>query len=242
MLRTKEALYNDWIESQLRGERNKDVYEARLTAVPPKDGFDRVPCCIYFYYVRIDRIGTVRADHYFYPNGPAESPDQWQPIPYAQMENPEGIVKELALNARPSGAHNYRIDSNSFHDVVWKHRSYVVIFFDERNWSFHRRNNGLPSVAFNVSAGRSPNRSFFDAKDLVIEMPIRRRGQPDTSDQRTAIFMVNHLKDDDDSDLRPLKERKYKFDMYLQAKYANSDAPAMTVIFDPDGTNQGPNT
>ena len=186
----------------------------------------------------------MRADHYFYPNGPEESPEAWQPIPYEEVADPEGIVKRLAVNARPSGNHDFKMDSNSFNGVKWQYPSYVVFFFDEKNWAFHQRIVASRSVAFNVSEGHEPNRSFFDAKDLVIEMPVRRRNLPDTTDQRTAIFMINHLKDRDDTDLGSsgFAERKYKFDMYLQVKYAESDAPAMTVIFDPDGTNQGPNT
>ncbi|HEY5722355.1 MAG TPA: hypothetical protein VIT45_08535 [Allosphingosinicella sp.] len=240
---TKEALYREWIASQLRDERNEDVYERRLTAAPPTPGFESVPGCIYFYYVRIDRDGMVRADHFFYPNGPAESPEDWKPIPYAEMADPEGIVKKLALDARPSGGKKYKLPSDSFKDVVWKHRSYIVFFFDEKHWSFHRRDGNKPSVAFNVSEGRDPNRSFFDANDMSVEMPVRaRRRNGETSDERTAIFLVNHLKDTDDTDLREGVVRKYKFDMYLRVKYARRDAEAMTVILDPDGSNQGPNT
>lgn len=246
MQQAKEMLVNQWVKRQLDNELNEDVYEKRLTAQPPAEGFEKVPCCVYFYYVRVDRIGTVRADHYFYANGPEGSrSEEWREIPYEEMAKPDGLMKMLADNARPSGEHKFALPNNSFRDVVWNHRSYIAIFFDERNWFFHQRTNNKSSVVFNVTEGRDPNRTFFDAKDLVLEMRVRgRRGRPDTTDRRSAIFFVNHFKDNDGTALgsNGRAERKYKFDMYLQARYARPDAPPVTVIFDPDGTNQGPST
>jgi hypothetical protein len=239
MPESKESLVWDLVERQLRNKRNEDVYDKRLTADPPPPGFDYIPRCMYFYYVRIDASGMVRVDHYFYPNGPADDPGQWRPIPYAEATDPGGIVKRLALNARPSMRvkNPPKLDSDSFENVVWTRRSYVAIFFDEGNWAFHRRIGNRPSVAFNVSEGHKPNRSFFDAADLIVDMPNRRTGG---TDNRTAIVFVNHMKDgDNDGDLGGRADT-YKFDMYLLAKYARSGAPAMTVIFDPGGTNQGP--
>ena len=133
MAETKESLVWDLIKRQLRNERNKDVYEERLKAPRPLPGFDYVPRCIYFYYVRIDNSGMVRADHYFYANGPADDPSQWQPIPYADAVDRNGIIRTLALNARPSTRikNPPKLDSDSFDNVVWNRRSYVAIFFDE---------------------------------------------------------------------------------------------------------------
>jgi hypothetical protein len=240
-LETRERFISGIIDYQLGRDRNADVYEKRLTKAKPPAGFDYVPHCIYFYYVRIDGNGMVRADHYLYANGPLDRPEEWQPIPYEDAVDPEGIVKRLALNARPStrAKDPPRLPSHSFADIVWTRRSYIVIFFDEANWAFHQRVGNKPSVAFNVDDGHKPNQSFFDAKDLVLEMPNRRTGR---TDQRSAILFVNHMKDSDDgSELGEAgrKQEKYKFDMYLQVKYAEG-GPAMTVIFDPGGTNLGP--
>lgn len=239
---TKESLVYELISKQLRSEQNQDVYDKRLTATKPPPGFDYVPRCIYFYYVRIDGNGKICADHYFYPNGPLDKPNKWQPLPYADVADPEGIVKRLALNARPSTRRKQprkaRVDS--FSGVRWTRRGYIVIFFDEASWAFHRRSGGKPSVAFNVSEGHTPNQSFFDATDLVLDMPVRRTGR---TDKRSAIMFVNHMRDGEDGGelgRNGPKEQSYKFDMYLMVQYANSDAPAMTVIFDPGGTNQGP--
>jgi|GEM_PF-1401305 len=236
----KEKFIGQIVEHQLSDGRNHDVYEPRLTAEPPVDGFDYVPRCIYFYYVRIDGDGMVRIAPYFYADGPLDRSDEWQPIPYSAVADPEGIVKRLALNARPSTAVKDppKLAAESFDEVKWNRRSYIVIFFDEANWSFHRRVGNKPSVAFNVSEGHSPNRSFFDAKDLMIEMPRRDGG----SDNRSAIFFINHMKDADTGAefAAGETEQHYKFDMYLRAKYAGSSTSTVTVIFDPTGTNQGP--
>lgn len=110
MTETKESLVWDLIPRQLCNERNQDAYEKRLTADHPPPGFDYVPRCIYFDYVRIYASWMVRADHYFYSNGPADQPDQWKPIPYADAVDPEGIVKRLALNVEVPGGTLIEID------------------------------------------------------------------------------------------------------------------------------------
>lgn len=236
----KEKFIGDLIQFQLRSEANHDIYEPRLTAEPPVDGFGYVPRCIYFYYVRLDGNGMVRIVPYFYANGPVENSAEWQPIPYAEVADPEGIVKRLALNARPSTTSKNpdRMPGKGFSDK-WRRRSYIVIFFDESNWSFHQRIGGKSSVVFNISENHKPNRSFFDARDLDVYMPRRRGGE----DKRTAIFFVNHMKDADsggDFDDRPDQRQEYKFDMYMRARYADDATGTVTVILDPTGTNQGP--
>ncbi|HET9638558.1 MAG TPA: hypothetical protein VFP12_05060 [Allosphingosinicella sp.] len=226
----KQGLIDLLIRQEL-SERNKDVYDKVHIATDPPTGTP--PSCIYFYYVRINNSGTVSVDHYFYDRG--------APIPYAEMADEKGILKTLALNARPrTPVKDPPRTGRAFKDVQWDRRSYVAMFFDERNWAFHRRRGRRPSVAFNVSEGQTPNESFFDAKDLLIEMPIKRS---DRTDKRSAIFFINHYLDSATGmEFAPgvVKQLAYKFDMYLLANYANRGGPAMTVIFDPTGTNTSP--
>jgi hypothetical protein len=232
MSETRNKLAWDQVVSLL-SSTNHDVYDKRLIATPPTPGFDQDPQCIFFYYVRIDGNGMVRADHYFYCE--RQTGGGCSPIPHADVP---GILYNLALNARPSTTvkNPPKLPDNSFERIEWKHKSYMAIFFDEANWAFHRRNGGKPSVAFNTDGGATPNHSFFDAADVELDMPNRRTGG---TDKRSAIYLVNHMKGEDGQDLGAVRE-VYKFDMFLEAKYAESQAPAMTVIFDPGGTNQGP--
>lgn len=219
-----------------RGGPNHDIYDKRLTTVPPTPEFDYVPHCVYFYYVRIEKDGRVRVDHYFYANGALEDPTSWQPIPYVDMPD---ILYRLALNGRPSTPVKDppKLDTHNFDAIPWVRRSYVGIFFDEANWSFHKRRDGISSVVFNPIKG-DPNDSFFDAKDVDLRMP--NEDAPDGIDRRSAVYFVNHMKGNWNGATPGSTPRSYKFDMWLTATFADASETGMSVNFDPGGTNQGP--
>ena len=233
-----DAIIDAEIEAQLAqtaGGTNHDIYEKRLTAIGgPIPRFDKVPRCIYFYYVRIDRDGKVRVDHYLYvkrnPDGTSAE------IPYADVPR---ILYDLAINARPRThvKDPPKDRTNNFDPIPWKYRSYIAIFFDEANWQFCRRQNGLPAVVFDADLGKA-NNSFFDAADVMLDMPI---DDTTETDERSAVYFINHVKRNSDGDpLEDGEEQNFKFDMWLSAAFANTSTAGMRVIFDPGGTNQGP--
>jgi len=239
MVQLVDKSVNDRVSTLLSNStkgKNFDVYVKRLLA--GVKGFTYVPRCIYFYYVRMDTDGCVRVDHYFYPNGDPADTTTWKPIPYDEVP---ARIYDLAINAMPRTEHKnpQKLSSYEFQEIPWERRSYIAIFFDETNWQFHRRRGGKPSVAFDPVNG-TPNHSFFDAKDIDLQIP-----KPDgsVSDTRTAIYFVNHVKKDDKGNdfPGPKKEKqRFKFDMWLLARFARSGQFAMSVNIDPGGTNQGP--
>lgn len=236
MTATRDELIQEMFDTRLAlalNGTNHDIYDKRLTLSPPRVGFDRVPRCIYFYYVRIDWDGKVRVDHYLYVarNAAGESIE----IPYDDVPD---LVFQLAKNGR-TPTNPPKLSTSNFDDIPWEHWSYVAIFFDEANWAFHKRSDGKAAVVFDPTLG-TPNHSFFDATDLVLDMPNQRTGGVD---QRSAIFFVNHMKlNADGDDLPAAPAQKFKFDMWLDAKFSNASKTGMVVNFDPGGTNQGPPT
>lgn len=211
---------------------NHSVYEKRLTKTPhPTPGYTYVPCCIYFYYVRFDRDGRVRVDHYLWP---PTKPSKWIPIPHSAVPK---IMDDLILNARPrtKKKNPKKLKSNNFNPVPWARKSYVAIFVDEANWRFSRESDGRPSVLFNTDEG-SANHSFFDAVDVVFEVPI---GESGAFDRRSGIYFINHMKGLDGEDLGDDLE-SFKFNLNLTAEFANTSKVGARLQFDPGGTNQGP--
>jgi hypothetical protein len=244
MLELRDSQVEELVEEQLRtltpaGDINHDIYEERLTAIPPVPGFAYVPYCIYFYYVRLDNSGKLRIDHYFDVDGPPDDPTQWQPIPYADV--PARLFR-LAMNGRPGAVvkNPPTLPDHNFDNIIWTRRSYIAFFFDEANWRFHTRDGGKAALAFKTGAGLTPNHSFFDAKDVELEMPNNFTGG---TDKRSALFFVNHKKrneNGDDFPPAPAEEQVFEFEMFLKVQFAEASTNTLTVIFDPTGTNQGP--
>ena len=244
MLELRDAQIEELVEEQLAtttttGAVNHDIYEPRLTHKDgPVPGFDYVPYCIYFYYVRVDNSGKLTIDHYFDCDGPPHDDSQWRPIPYDEV--PARIYR-LALNGRPSmvAKNPPMLPDHNFDNIEWKRKSYIAFFFDEANWHFHTYGSSRSALAFKVGAGLQPNHSFFDAKDVTLDMPNLRTGG---TDQRSAIFFVNHMKmNEAGDDIEPPEpNQRFEFEMFLKVKFAAASANTLTVIFDPTGTNQSP--
>ena len=243
MLESRELLVQEVVEEELAtvtttGAINHDIYEARLTAAGgPAPGFDYVPYCIYFYYVRIDNSGKLTIDHYFDVDGPADDPAQWQPIPYA---NVPGRLNALALNARPGTRvkNPPMLPDHNFDNIIWTRKSYIAIFFDEASWQFHTRSGGKAALVFKPGPSTTPNHSFFDAQDVELTLPNSFSGG---TDQRSALFFINHMKRNEaGDDLVQGDGQMFEFEMFLKVQFAAATTNTLTVIFDPTGTNQGP--
>jgi hypothetical protein len=215
---------------------------------PGYPNFRDIPCCIYFYYVRLNSNGRVFVTHHFYPGGdpndehnppagtnwPAIARDPAQLTPILEM---------LAHDARPLGTNTYKT-GEGFENIVWRRKAYIAFFIDETSWTVTPREgvqfvtqpkNGVPGT---------PNHSFFDALYLPLTMRISnpRPGGP-TTDQRSAMVCINHMKADDaGNDLTANDPAQlYHFLMAFDVAIENSQSGAkMTVIFDPDGNNMGP--
>jgi hypothetical protein len=236
-----QRLINAQLNSKRGDEKNYDIFDCRKTLEPPLDKFAQETYCVYFYYIRIDKNGKVRADHYFYVDGPLSNWKKWKPI---CIEDLPDLIYKLALNARPRTKYKNprKMKTNSLEGIEWEYKSYIAIFFDEANWSFyHRKSPKDPStkaaITVNVSEGGTANHTFFDAKEVELRMP---KGSHGKTDKRTAIFFVNHMKANAQGDDLGEVSETFKFDMYFSAKWVNAKARALTVIFDPDGTNLGP--
>ncbi|HYI47886.1 MAG TPA: hypothetical protein VEX35_05410 [Allosphingosinicella sp.] len=212
---------------------NSDIYDKRLMAASPWGPFRYVPYSLYFYYVRLDRDSRLRVDHYFYVDGPPEHPEEWKPIPPDRVA---AIVAGLAANARAGGSNPPPSGAN-FQDIVWTRKSHLAILIDEEGWALQRRADGGTAIAFNRRKGSTPNHSFFDARDLEVEIS----GGSGGTGRRSAIALINHMKrNSDGEDLLEGEAQPFVFDVYVDVRYSGSPGSAMTVILDPDGTNMGP--
>jgi hypothetical protein len=236
--------------------KNHDVYEQRLTH-PNKNkwkNFRLTPFSMFFYYVRINRNGKLVVDHYFFFNGD-ESNKTWKEIPHDEKVLTDR-VKALALNARPrvkpSDKKPKRIAKGDFKLTQWNRISYIAIFFDEANWKLRKKRiPGKPpssesAVTFIVKEGKktgTPNHTFFDAIDLKIMMPFKRRKRDGTfirgEDERSAIVFVNHMKCNEAGDPLGKEVQPFEFKMLLDVQ-ADAGGPPTVIIVDPGGENGGP--
>jgi len=235
MFEARKEVIDNYVETQLENDskgRNFDIYEPRLTKAPPEPGFEKIPHSIYFYYVRFDRDSGLRVDHYLYPS---PDPTKWDgPIPYDEVP---AILKSLAINARPRTRDKNppRLPSRNFESIPWKHISYIAIFMDEANWRFLKRADGKAAIAFVPDRG-NPNHSFFDARDVMVDMPI---GNGNVTDQRSAIYFVNHMKADQNGATIGHTSQAFKFNLNFTASFAEGGT-TIPITIDPDGTNEGP--
>lgn len=227
------------------------IYQKRLTN-PEFPRFAGTPHILFFYYLRIDMDGRLRVDHYRYVDGDVLDPATWQPIEYSES-NLREIVTRLAKNARPGGPRPKRPPRDrdvNFENLEWNRKCYVAIYIEEANWKFHKFPVDNSAIMFVTTTQDgtvpAPNFSFFDAIDFEIEMPITRpRRNGPTSDSRSAIVFVNHLKRDAEGnalggDNGEPEEQKFEFKMFVKVNFSQGDSAPMTVIFDPGGTNMGP--
>jgi hypothetical protein len=61
------------------------------------------------------------------------------------------------------------------------------------------------------------------------------------ADTRSAIALINHMKQNSGGDDLPDGEAQwFEFDIYLDVDHAGTASTPLTIILDPGGTNQGP--
>lgn len=213
---------------------NLDIYDKRLTADPPWPRFDWIPRCIYFYYIAFDE-DRLRVDHYFYRNGPLDNPGEWNEIMPAEVA---AILPELVANARSPDPKDPPACGHNFQDVVWTRTSHMVFLIDAAAWAFRKRSEGLGAIAFSPAKGSTPNHTFFDGRDIDVQLP----GSEGSEDNRTAVAFINHMKRNSEGDDLGHETQHFRFEIYFDVSYGDLDAPTVVVILDPDGQNQGPRT
>jgi hypothetical protein len=226
------------------GAVNHSIEESRLGRLNYTD----VPCCIYFYYVRVNTNGRVFVTHHFYPGGDPNDPGNPPPMTtwHAIDRDPQllkPILEMLAKDARPTGAGVFPKIGESFEQIEWRRKSYIAFFIDEVNWTVAPTDGVSFIIEPKNGVPGTPNHSFFDALPPVpLTMPITKPkpGGPYT-DERSALVFINHMKADDagrDLDATDLPQL-FHFLMSFDVAFQNG-TKAMRVIFDPDGTNLGP--
>jgi hypothetical protein len=205
--------------------RPPSVYQHRLTAEPPLEHFDKVPWCVYFYYVRLDTDGRLRVKHYYYDPGVE--------IPYDSLQQ---VLQHLVDNVRGDD-NNPGSNGSDFKGIVWGRKSYIAFFIDEESWSLYKNGDAMEGISFDHSP--TPNHTFFDGIDLKLKVTSKKTG---AVTERSAIAFVNHMKRSDaGDDLDGEGEKQdFKFEMIFRVKFADDTTAPLTVIFDPDGTNMGP--
>jgi len=204
------------------------VYQEKLRAIPPVAGFDKVPHTVHFYYVRIDTDGKLRVNHYTHALA--------HPIPPDTIGM---VVQQLVDNVRGSNLNPPPDPQTNFQGIEWRRKSYIAIFVDEENWSIHKNGAPIDGIRFVTNLpGTTPNHTFFDAVDLLVDVVNKTSGHPS---KRSAIAFINHMKGDAiGNDIGQGVRQLFKFEIVFDVKFADGTAAPMTVIFDPDGTNLGP--
>lgn len=136
----------------------------------PSDWKEKLPHCIYFYYVRREGA-TYRERVYVWPTR--------SPIDLDELHQQ---IKRLTKNARqnrneppPSGW--------AMEDVVWRKISWVVVAVDERDGKFDQ--DAAVEIAFE-GADRS-NHTFFDGGEDEVDIP----GEQSIH----VMWTLNHMRD-----------------------------------------------
>ena len=175
----------------------------------------------------IDTDGKVKVDHYEYEPGYRIYPNMMQ-----------GELQYLVDNARGDND-SPRPNGENFEKIVWKRKSYIAFFADEEFWMLHNNKPGSEGVRFVTDIiGTFPNYTFYDADDYLLEVTNKTTGK---TTKRSAIAFVNHMKrNQGGDDLIKGDFQPFKFEIIFDVKFAHTSQVGMTVIFDPDGTNEGP--
>jgi hypothetical protein len=228
MRKSTARLIDNIIKAAVNDDGNHDVYDVKLNS--PQ--YDVVPWVIYFYYIAFENNGQPVIKHYFH--------NEKKEIPLEEIEDK---IKSLALRAIDNDP-TLRLIGKSFHEIVWKHKSYIALFMDSAYWKILKRDSDATksAVVFNTKKGGAPNNSFFDAKDFTVDI-----GTDGISELRSAVYFINHMKksefgDDigyDQNGADVPQEEKYSFDIYFDVR-REENGPSTVFIIDPDGTNMGP--
>jgi hypothetical protein len=163
----------------------------------------------------------------------------------------EGAEKTLLVAARDP---NTILGGTNFKGIKWRKACYFTIVIDNPGWKFHRSNCsgyshdpfifmshkniiiGVDSEGNDICLDKfyDPNYSFYDgdASDLVMD-----------AERVARVRCINHFKCDTiGTDIGPKQYKDYSFEIFLEAPFTGPGGESITVLVDPDGQNQGPNT
>ncbi|MEP9358346.1 hypothetical protein [Sphingomonas sp. KR3-1] len=233
-----DTLIDDLItdpKAKANAVQNADMYLGKPNKNPL---YDEIPKCVYFYFASLDENNALKADHYFYSNGPIKDPAKWEAIEDGAIEQ---IITDLARNAaKPNGMDNVELlKERNFQNIIWRRVSYIAIVIDEVTWALHRRTLNQGAVAVNPKkSSKSSNACFYDADDFIVDTSE----EQDRSAERTAVYFINHMvRQDEFGNLSIENDKtKYDFDFYFDVAFDDAATPRAIMILDPSGTNQGP--
>lgn len=178
--------------SELRAVNEPDDSPYRERRYEP--GFDKTPWSAHFFYFGPEVGGQRRFDRYFYAS-------QHGPI---ERENLGMLITQLALNARLADRAEQvpAPHPNPTAKSEWKRKSYLIALVDDPTFSF----TADAAISVDSSGGRTPNHSFFDAKDFNdIELPALIGGTQTVS----AVCVIDHMKKANGEDLAAGDEEEY---------------------------------
>ncbi|HYG30049.1 MAG TPA: hypothetical protein VD887_07530 [Allosphingosinicella sp.] len=225
MGRQYEALVTDPEFAADRPSADMSVYVPKLQTNFPN--FDVPPSKIFFYYAEF--VGSAPSTKcYYYNNG--------TPIPYRDVE--QHIVR-MAQAARggtlPACSTACQDCVDTIYGAKWPDRNYFVLLMDDPNWRLAKRLvDGLPAIEFDLGKGSTPNHTFFDGKDIDVDVDAT-----EVVKMRSVFYMVNHWRRNAAGDPIP---RNYRQDFVFNIHYTvtRADGGTTTMIDDPTGTNLGP--
>jgi hypothetical protein len=138
----------------------------------------------------------------------------------------------MAVNARKGKLKPCR-EMTGLSGSIWRERNYFVLVMDDLKWRLCKKaRDNLPALAFDVSKGSTPNHTFFDGKDIEVDMIAG-------GERRSAFYMINHLRKNGQGDpIRPGHWQDFVFNVYYKVTLAGGGET--TMIDDPTGTNLGP--
>jgi hypothetical protein len=211
------------------------------------DDFDRIHFLQVFYIgFNKGRLATTQIQ---YPRDPAdEDADQLPAIPYGDVGKiVTSMLPDLRQWKEPTNA--TRVGWNfSNNKMVWRHRAHWVFVFDSPQWTFLKENddpsNKLPSpIVFRDGPGRNPNKAFYNGKHIgPLELDGKKAAAYQLvnyhTSQKPPAVPQNMPRDVREHLLCEGQILEYKFDIYLRLWFNATDA--ITVIFDPGGSNEGP--
>jgi hypothetical protein len=209
---------------------NHDPFDERQGT----NGFKLLPHCIYFYYWSWGAGGLPDVRHYI------ASYDE--PIEPGDLD---GHARHLCLNARAGNDPWFQREPvGSFQGIEWKRISYLVFAMDSPSWRFlaHSK-HGKPLLFDSQGGGKEDNHSFFDGRELEIDVSPTGNG----AEKISGVSCINHIKRSENADILgtkpngdpgPVEHQYYKFSL----AFTVSKLTDVVITVDPDGTNTGPPT
>lgn len=204
-------------EGRLADEPNHDPYRKRRH----RTRFNKVPWSAYFFYFGPEKPDQPRRfDRYYYAS-------HHGPI---RRKNLRKLITQLALNARlpERSEQNPPPHPKPTELSKWTRKSYLIALVDDPTFRFTRD----AAIAVDVTGRRTPNHTFFDAKDFNdIELP---GPTPGTIQKVSAVCVINHMKKANEEDLIKGEEEKFLI------KFNPGPVPVRPPVEDDGGKNVGP--